>query len=260
MSLGELTRLRGLADPWKADDQEQHGHAMSLARNWIRAGLAAAIESEGAVTATLRRELKRERRHLAAAEDQCVELIGHPDWPADKLTAKIRRLRDQQAAIDAKLTNARADQLATAQDTIDLLLRLLTEPKRIYAEATDDERQTLNRICFGKLYLDKGQFGPTVLGVEHGETAGPVIRFTRDHRETSGAALAGHAIGNDFQYDRGQDTERYVHEGGLEPPRPRAQEPKSCASASSATRANANARLSSNQCVTRLQAHLGWCG
>ncbi|THV35208.1 recombinase family protein [Glycomyces buryatensis] len=186
----------------------------------IKAELASALESEGAVSATLRRELERELRKIELAEDQCVELIGNPDWPADKLTEKIRLLRIQRETIAAKLTDARSGQLEEAQSTVDLILQLLTDPKRVYGEASNDERRTLNQICFGKLFLDRGEFGPTVIDTHHGETAGPVIRFTCDWRNTNGATRTGNAIENDVQKHPGSDKNLYVREGGLEPPRP----------------------------------------
>ncbi|WP_199040027.1 recombinase family protein [Glycomyces salinus] len=80
----------------------------------IRSGLADALEAEGSVTEAMRRELERELRRLETAEDQCVDLIGHPDWPADKLTTKIRRLRDQREAINARLADVHAQRLDKA--------------------------------------------------------------------------------------------------------------------------------------------------
>ncbi|WP_112134793.1 recombinase family protein [Glycomyces dulcitolivorans] len=223
-----LGRAEGACDlprlqvPAVEDQVAVHSATLGIDRieaDRVRTDLACALEAEGAVTTAMRRELERELRRITISEEQCVELIGHPDWPTDMLTEKIRRLRDQREAITAKLKDAHSDRLQSAQGAVGLLLELLASPKRVYVEASDDQRRTLNQICFGTLFLDKSQFGPMVLGVEHGEAAGPVIRFM-ERRNASGAALASRATGNDYQHHPSQDNALIVREGGLEPPRP----------------------------------------
>ncbi len=186
----------------------------------IRSGLADALEAEGSVTEAMRRELERELRRLETAENQCVDLIGHPDWPADKLTDKIRRLRDQREAINARLKDVHAQRLDQAGETVELLLQLMSDPKRFYRDAADDIRRMLNRICFNKLFLDRGDHGPTVKRTEHAETAGPLVRWVCDRRDTNGATPTGNATENYVQKHPGSDKEPFVREGGLEPPRP----------------------------------------
>ncbi len=186
----------------------------------IREGLSDALEAEGSVTEATRRELERELRRLETAENQCVDLIGHPDWPADKLTAKIRRLRDQCEAINARLADAHAQRLDQAGETVDLLLRLLCDPKRFYRDAADDVRRMLNRVCFSKLFLDRGDHGPTVKRTEHAETVRPLVRWVCDRRDTNGATPTDNATENGVQKHLVPDREPLVREGGLEPPRP----------------------------------------
>src|SRR5690606_31630869 len=109
-------------------------------------------------------QLKRERARIEAAEHQCVELIGDPDWPADKLTDRIRDLRLRKAAIEEQLESADATE---ARQTVETLLEFLADPKAVYRRVADADRRTLNRICFTSPYLDRDQHGIQTTGTEY---------------------------------------------------------------------------------------------
>ncbi|KPC68333.1 hypothetical protein ADL26_19605, partial [Thermoactinomyces vulgaris] len=87
-------------------------------------------------------------------EDQILELIGHPDWPTEKLTAKIRDIASQRAAIDAQLAETGRPRLDQAAELIAPFLEMLADPRRLYESLAEDDRQTLNAICFTRLHVD----------------------------------------------------------------------------------------------------------
>ena len=201
----------------------------------VRAHLDDVLASEEHTSRSVRDQLKRERARLEAAEDQCVELNGDPDWPAEKLTERVRDLRLKKAAIDEQLE---ASEATEARQTTETLLDFLADPRSVYRSACDADRKLLNQICFTALYLERDQHGIKTARAEHAATAAPLLKQIRSQRTRNGAAPEDNTVHeNGFHKPMGSDKEPCVHEGGLEPPRPRAQEPKSCASASSATRA-----------------------
>jgi DNA invertase Pin-like site-specific DNA recombinase len=187
----------------------------------VRAHLADTLDSEERTTKAMRDQLKRERARLEAAEDQCVELIGNPDWPADKLTAKVRDLRTKKAAIDEQLDQADAAELTQARQTVETLLAFLADPKTVYRDACDADRKLLNQICFNALYLDRDAHGLTIDRTDLGTTAAPLVNQVRSRRARNGAVPEDNAASeNGFHKPQGSETEPNVREGGLEPPRP----------------------------------------
>jgi site-specific DNA recombinase len=62
--------------------------------------------------------------------------VGHPDWPKDKLTAKMQTIRDERDKLLAELDRIDAD-LKVARDIISTALTLLAKPQRLYKAMTD---------------------------------------------------------------------------------------------------------------------------
>jgi site-specific DNA recombinase len=57
----------------------------------LQARLEGSRASTNATTDRLRGELSRQLTRLEAQEDRYLDLVGDPDWPKEKLAAKIRK-------------------------------------------------------------------------------------------------------------------------------------------------------------------------
>jgi site-specific DNA recombinase len=184
----------------------------------VRSHLDAVLKSEETTSKVRRDQLKRERARIEAAEQQCVELIGNPDWPADKLTDRIRDLRLRKAAIDEQLDDATATEATETRQTVETLLEFLTDPRAFYRRVADADRRTLNRICFTSLYLDRDQHGITTTGTEYAATAAPLINRPRP-AYANGGDLQEKTTANEngFHKTMGSEMKSYVHEGDLNP-------------------------------------------
>jgi site-specific DNA recombinase len=187
----------------------------------VRSHLAAVLEADERTSKAMRDQLTRERGRLEAQEDQYVELVGHPDWPADKLTAKIRDLRLKKAAIDEQRNRADATELLQTREMIETLLEFLADPKAVYRRVADADRKVLNQICFAGLYLDRGAHGPRIERSERGAVVEPLLKLARPRKASSGAVPENDAATeNGFHKTQGSNREPYVREVGVEPTHP----------------------------------------
>ena len=187
----------------------------------VRSHLDEVLASEAHTSRAVRDQLKRERARLEAAEGQCVELIGDPDWPAAKLTERIRDLRVKKAAIDEQLEAADTTETTEARQTIETLLDFLADPRSVYRSARDADRKLLNQICFTALYLDRGQHGLQTTRAEHAATAAPLLKQIESQRTRNGVVPEDNAAHeNGSHKPMGSDKEPFVREVGVEPTRP----------------------------------------
>jgi site-specific DNA recombinase len=154
-----------------------------------KTGLARVAAADNDTSKTLRRNLNRERNRLSAREDQIVDLLGHPDWPTDKLTTKIQDIRAQLAKIDAQLAEDHTPRLDQAADIVTPFLDLLADPRRLYESLVDEDRRTLNTICFTRLALDADETkSPVITTSQASEAITPLLTY-RDQARKSGTNL-----------------------------------------------------------------------
>jgi hypothetical protein len=151
--------------------------------------------------------------------------------------AKTQRTCLQQSGGNSG--SSTATEATEARQTVETLLEFLTDPRAVYRRVAGADRRPLSPLRVSSLYLDRDHHGIRTTHAEPGAVAAPLIATIRP-RNASGGDLPEQitAIENGFHKPMGSATKPDVREGGLEPPRPKTQEPKSCASASSATRAD----------------------
>jgi site-specific DNA recombinase len=101
----------------------------------------------------LRTELDRKLAALSTKEDHYLDLVGDPDWPNDKLKARMAHIRDEKEKIHTQLKALDAD-LQTGRDVLNSALKLLDRPQRLYRTCTPAQRKMLNNIIFTKLTVD----------------------------------------------------------------------------------------------------------
>lgn len=83
--------------------------------NALRTEMDSAVAASEQSTKTMRTALNTQYKRLETQENQYMELVGHPDWPQDKLTAKMRDLAAQKADIHAKISEADITDLISGQ-------------------------------------------------------------------------------------------------------------------------------------------------
>lgn len=113
----------------------------------------AELDANLTVNAQLRESINKRLGELSVREDHYLDLVGHPEWPKDKLTAKMQAIRDERDKLLGELDRLDAD-LKVARDIISTALTLLTKPRRLYKAMTDSQRKLLNALVFTKLTVD----------------------------------------------------------------------------------------------------------
>ncbi|MGH3661467.1 MAG: recombinase family protein [Micromonosporaceae bacterium] len=149
----------------------------------VKAAMTTAVADHQETTHTMRRQLRRERKRLDTLEDQYLELVGDPDWPRDKLTAKVRKVKHDRDLIDAQLADTTAGHLDHGSQAVTAVLELLHEPQRLYANASDDARRILNKACFTKLWLDTTDDKPKIADSLRADLM-PTARGDKDQPES----------------------------------------------------------------------------
>jgi site-specific DNA recombinase len=111
------------------------------------------LRDEHATNTQLEQRLTKKLAELEAQEDRYLDLVGDPDWPQDKLTAKMTAVRTERTKV--------AKQLAEATNTLDIgrqvlsaALDLLADPQELYRQSSNAGRRLLTQTVFGKLFVD----------------------------------------------------------------------------------------------------------
>ena len=118
----------------------------------------AAEESQETAT-QLRTQLTKHLKELDTQEDRYLDLIGDPDWPQDKIKARIRKTREEKTRIQRQLDET-TNELDTGRQLLLIGLDLLDQPQQLYRLATDRTRKVLNQALFRRLYLNCDDNGP----------------------------------------------------------------------------------------------------
>lgn len=129
----------------------EHGRA-SASVELATAGLAL-VPSTSETARQLRAKYDRKLKELSAREDSLLDLVGDPDWSKEKLTAKIRAVREERTRLQERL--AESDRpLDAGYEVLATVLRLLDDPQALYRRSGVRARKVLNTAVFTRLHLD----------------------------------------------------------------------------------------------------------
>jgi site-specific DNA recombinase len=134
----------------------QHYRAISLPplfRERLAELFDEAADTRSGQAAHERTQLRRRLTELESQEDRYVDLVIDPDWPKDKITEKLRAIRDERARIEARLARG-SEQLKSGQITARRVLEYLEQPYELYERSGVRNRTKLNRLLFNKLWID----------------------------------------------------------------------------------------------------------
>ena len=118
------------------------------------ATLALEAAQDGKETgAELRAQLTRRLAELDKQEDRYLDLIGDPEWPQDKLKARLQATRTDMAKLRRQLEDT-GSELDTGRDVILTGLQLLEHPEELYRQLSQRAQKVLNQAMFSRLYVD----------------------------------------------------------------------------------------------------------
>jgi site-specific DNA recombinase len=111
------------------------------------------LENELETNDRLRRELSTRLVQLGAKEDALMDLAGEPEWPKEKLNARMQTLRREREGLERQLSDIRTA-LDAGREVLTYGLRLLTTPRDLYESGSETVKGVLTKAIFTKLYLD----------------------------------------------------------------------------------------------------------
>ena len=149
-------------------------------RERIVAILDDVLNDSKAINGQLRAQLNAKIQKLDRQEDQYLDLIGDPDWPQEKLSKRLRDLRDERARITRQLDDSKLTGLEAGSSVLLQLIDLLTDPQELYRLANEKTRRTFNELFFKAFYLDTNDDnGPYVAADEPSAVLAPLVELTR---------------------------------------------------------------------------------
>jgi site-specific DNA recombinase len=177
----------------------------------LRQQITALVEDQlarnGAAQAQIRASVASRLSELNTKEDRFLDLIGDPDWPQDKIAARLRNVRDERGRLARQLDQDETPSLEAARETLTTLCELLTDPRELYRHASQRGRHQLNQAVFSKHYLDHDGDGPFVAYDELADLVSPLVTYARNE---NGTTIEGGA-------DVGSSKNLLVELRGLEP-------------------------------------------
>jgi site-specific DNA recombinase len=150
-----------------------------------------ALFEDSALTRQVADQMHRERLltkldELDRQEDRYIDLAAEPDVPKVKIIEKLRAIRDERARVKNVLTETTA-RLDQGRAVVSRVLDNLERPRELYASAGLRSRQKLNRMIFGKLYLDcNAKHATLVTGDELVEPYATIVYLRRDRNPLEG--------------------------------------------------------------------------
>jgi site-specific DNA recombinase len=161
---------------------ENHYATVQLAEDFcasLRARLEVTRSGATATTGRLREQFAKQLAKLNAQEDRYLDLVGDPDWPKEKLSAKMRSIREERARVHERLDQADSP-IDGGYEVLEMTLRLLGNPLAMYQAAKQRTRKVINKAIFTKLYVDADPEGAYIAADELNEPFETVLYARRE--------------------------------------------------------------------------------
>jgi site-specific DNA recombinase len=167
----------------------QHYSHISISerhRKILESLATSAADDSKETTAKLRASLRAQLTELDRKEDRFLDLIGDPEWPQDKIKARLQKVKESKQRITHQLETT-TDDLEPGRAVLLTALELLDRPRDLYNTATDDARKMLNKAIFTRLYLNSTDRQPTTTTATLSEPFASLIHATRTTNGTKTA-------------------------------------------------------------------------
>jgi site-specific DNA recombinase len=122
-------------------------------RREVASKLDETLLDELAAQTAIRERLHKRLKELDQLEDRIVDQLGDPDWPQDKLKAKVAKIRVERGHIAGELEKAE-ESLEVGRQVLRKATELLAKPQRLYRESGQAGKRLLTRTLFHKLFVD----------------------------------------------------------------------------------------------------------
>jgi site-specific DNA recombinase len=113
----------------------------------------AALKANDGQDAKAKILLRRRLTELERQEDRYIDAIADPDYPKDKITSKLRDIRDERARLHARLNDTEKE-LEAAHRNLRAVLDYLDDPYSLYERCSAAMKAKLNRLFFDRLWID----------------------------------------------------------------------------------------------------------
>jgi DNA invertase Pin-like site-specific DNA recombinase len=122
-------------------------------REQITRAMDETLKDEQAVQTRLRAQMTRRLKELDQLEDRYVDKLGDPDWPQDKLKAKVAAIRQERAGLTTQLGQVEQG-LEAGRELVLAAMELLRQPRELFMQLPKPERRVLTLTIFGGLKVD----------------------------------------------------------------------------------------------------------
>jgi hypothetical protein len=111
--------------------------------------VAETAHDEQAAQRQVQARVNKRLRELSVQEDRYLDLIGDPDWPQEKIKAKLAKVRKERNDLAEQLT-AVGKSLDIGRQALTDALTLLADPYELYWHLPDPERRLMTLAVFGE--------------------------------------------------------------------------------------------------------------
>ncbi|MFD3431267.1 recombinase family protein [Nocardia fluminea] len=119
----------------------------------VRHLLETTLADEQAGTREHHAALNRQLKLIDQKESRLVDLAADGSMPQAKIRAKLNRLKQDRARVEAGLVNT-GEELSIGVTVLRDALHLMDDPQRLYLTATDSVRRHLNQAFYQRFYID----------------------------------------------------------------------------------------------------------